>query len=134
MLTARRQGSRRGSSLAASCGGVRGVPRHAAALANEIDEPAHEWSFLKNAEDGKWDQGGLIQGQGFENIGDQIRVSDIKLPAGAVINLDPEEVVALAQEIQQEAEEETAAPDMDSIEVEQKGKDDESEEGEKEGE
>lgn len=72
--------------------------------------------------------------ESLENIGDQIRVSDIKLPAGAVINLDPEEVVALAQEIQQETEEETAAPDMDSIEVEQKGKDDESEEGEKEGE
>ena len=34
-------------------------------------EPAHEWSFLKHAEDGQWDQGGLIQGQGFENIGDK---------------------------------------------------------------
>jgi hypothetical protein len=34
-------------------------------------EPAHEWSFLKHAEDGKWDQGGLIQAQGFENIGDK---------------------------------------------------------------
>lgn len=34
-------------------------------------EPAHEWTFLKRGEDGQWDQGGLIQGQGFENIGDQ---------------------------------------------------------------
>lgn len=34
-------------------------------------EPAHEWVFLKRGADGEWDQGGLIQGQGFENIGDQ---------------------------------------------------------------
>jgi hypothetical protein len=34
-------------------------------------EPAHEWTFLKRGEDGQWDQGGLIQGQGFENIGEQ---------------------------------------------------------------
>jgi hypothetical protein len=34
-------------------------------------EPAHEWTFLPRGEDGAWDQGGLLQGQGFENIGDQ---------------------------------------------------------------
>lgn len=34
-------------------------------------EPAHEWTFLERGEDGEWDQGGLIQGQGFENIGAQ---------------------------------------------------------------
>jgi hypothetical protein len=34
-------------------------------------EPAHEWTFLKRGQDGAWDQGGVIQGQGFENIGDQ---------------------------------------------------------------
>lgn len=34
-------------------------------------EPAHEWTFLKRGRDGEWDQGGLIQGQGFENIGEQ---------------------------------------------------------------
>jgi hypothetical protein len=34
-------------------------------------EPAHEWTFLKRGEDGQWDQGGVIQGQGFENIGTQ---------------------------------------------------------------
>ena len=34
-------------------------------------EPAHERIFLKRGEDGAWDQGGLLQGQGFENIGDQ---------------------------------------------------------------
>lgn len=34
-------------------------------------EPAHEWAFLKRGEDGAWDQGGLLQGQGFENVNDQ---------------------------------------------------------------
>lgn len=34
-------------------------------------EPAHEWTFLKRGQDGAWDQGGLLQGQGFENIGDE---------------------------------------------------------------
>ena len=34
-------------------------------------EPAHEWTFLPRGEDGSWDQGGLLQGQGFENVGDQ---------------------------------------------------------------
>jgi len=34
-------------------------------------EPAHEWTWLKRGTDGKWDQGGLLQGQGFENIGEQ---------------------------------------------------------------
>jgi hypothetical protein len=34
-------------------------------------EPAHEWTFLQRGEDGAWDQGGLLQGQGFENIGDE---------------------------------------------------------------
>lgn len=34
-------------------------------------EPAHEWTFLERGADGAWDQGGLLQGQGFENIGNQ---------------------------------------------------------------
>jgi hypothetical protein len=34
-------------------------------------EPAHEWTFLQRGADGAWDQGGLLQGQGFENIGEQ---------------------------------------------------------------
>lgn len=34
-------------------------------------EPAHEWRFLEIGPDGAWDQGGLLQGQGFENIGEQ---------------------------------------------------------------
>ncbi len=38
---------------------------------NHFREPAHEWTFLKRGEDGQWDQGGLLQGQGFENIGEE---------------------------------------------------------------
>ena len=34
-------------------------------------EPKHEWTFLERGKDGEWDQGGVIQGQGFENIGGQ---------------------------------------------------------------
>ncbi|MDZ4852500.1 MAG: hypothetical protein SGI77_24690 [Pirellulaceae bacterium] len=37
----------------------------------QFREPSHEWTFLKLGEDGQWDQGGLLQGQGFENVGDQ---------------------------------------------------------------
>jgi len=34
-------------------------------------EPKHEWTFLKRGEEGNWDQAGLLQGQGFENVGEQ---------------------------------------------------------------
>lgn len=34
-------------------------------------EPKHEWTLLERGRDGAWDQGGLIQGQGFENIGEE---------------------------------------------------------------
>jgi hypothetical protein len=34
-------------------------------------EPAREWTFLERGEDGAWDQGGLLQGQGFENVGER---------------------------------------------------------------
>ena len=61
-------------------------------------------------------------------IGDQIHVKDIKLPAGVIAMADGEEVVALAQEVAGEEPEEGAAPDMDAIEVEQKGKDEGAEE------
>lgn len=60
--------------------------------------------------------------------GDQIHVKDLKAPAGVTFKTDGEEVVALAQAVAVEAEEEAAGPDMDAIEVEKKGKDDETEE------
>jgi len=59
--------------------------------------------------------------------GDQIHVSDLKIPAGVTVKVEAEEVVALIQAVEVEAEEETAAPDMDAIEVEKKGKEEESE-------
>lgn len=34
-------------------------------------EPAHEWTMLPRGPDGAWDQGGLLQGQGFANVGDR---------------------------------------------------------------
>lgn len=34
-------------------------------------EPKHEWTLLERGKDGEWDQGGVIQGQGFENIGEK---------------------------------------------------------------
>ena len=37
-------------------------------------EPVTEWVFLERGADGEWDQGGLLQGQGFENVGDKTYV------------------------------------------------------------
>lgn len=34
-------------------------------------EPAHEHIFLRRGDDDEWDRGGLLQGQGFENVGKQ---------------------------------------------------------------
>jgi len=33
-------------------------------------EPMHNRVFIKRGADGDWDQGGVLQGQGFENVGD----------------------------------------------------------------
>ena len=61
-------------------------------------------------------------------IGDQIHAADLVLPAGVTLNIEPEEVVALVQEVVEEVVE--AAPaDLSSIEVEQKGKEEEVAEG-----
>ncbi len=54
-------------------------------------------------------------------VGDQILVSDIKVPTGVEIISGPEEVVASIAE-QKEEVEETAPVDLSSIEVEKKGK------------
>jgi hypothetical protein len=37
-------------------------------------EPKPEWTLLEHGADGEWDQGGLLQGQGFENVGDETRL------------------------------------------------------------
>lgn len=59
---------------------------------------------------------------GIALVGDQIHVRDLAIPHGVTVKVEGEEVVALAQAVQEEVEEETAAPDMDAIEVEGKGK------------
>jgi large subunit ribosomal protein L25 len=56
------------------------------------------------------------------NVGDQIHVKDLALPAGVVAKVGEDEVIALIQEVQEEKEEVVAPIDMDAIEVEQKGK------------
>ncbi len=64
----------------------------------------------------------------------QIHAKDIKLPERVILMADAEEVVALVQEAKEEEEEPEEAPDLDSIEVEEKGKKEEEipEEEEKE--
>ena len=63
----------------------------------------------------------------------QIKVKDIKLPAGVIAKADPEEVVVLATAAKEEVEEAPTAIDMTAIEIsDQKGK--KEEEGAAEGE
>lgn len=68
---------------------------------------------------------------GLAEVGSQIHVSDLNLPKGVEAQVEGEQVVALIQEVEVEEESPTAAPDMDAIEVEKKGKE---EEGATEGE
>lgn len=59
-------------------------------------------------------------------INDRIYAKDLALPAGVVLTSEPEDVVALVQEIVEEKEEAVPA-DISSIEVEGKGKEVETE-------
>ncbi|VAW33086.1 LSU ribosomal protein L25p [hydrothermal vent metagenome] len=63
----------------------------------------------------------------LENVDDQIHAKDVVLPEGVVLITEPNEMVALAQETieEEETEEATESPDIDSIEVEKKGKQEE---------
>jgi len=64
----------------------------------------------------------------------QIKAGDIKLPEGVDLLAEADEIIALVQEHKEEEEQETA-PDLDSIEVEEKGKKEEdSTEGNEGGE
>ncbi|HCC05173.1 TPA: 50S ribosomal protein L25 [Patescibacteria group bacterium] len=56
---------------------------------------------------------------------DQLQVKDIKLPQGVVADAEPEEVVALVQAPREEEESEVSG-DVASVEVEKKGKEEES--------
>ena len=53
----------------------------------------------------------------------QIHVKDLEIPNGVKIENEPEDVVALVQEVKEEVIEEPVAVDMSAIEVEKKGKD-----------
>ena len=71
----------------------------------------------------------------LKKAGDKIEIKDIAVPEGVTIMAEQEEAVVLAQEHTEEPEEEeTTSVDMDSIEVEQKGKGEESSEGEEKSE
>ncbi|HEY4489841.1 MAG TPA: 50S ribosomal protein L25 [Candidatus Paceibacterota bacterium] len=63
-------------------------------------------------------------------IGSQILTKDIKLPAGVDFKVSPDEVVALVAAPKEEEPEETTPIDLESIEVQAKGK--EAKEGEEE--
>lgn len=52
----------------------------------------------------------------------QIHASDLKLPTGVDLITDPEEVIALVQEVKEEIDEPIEAVDISTIEVEKKGK------------
>jgi len=58
----------------------------------------------------------------LETFDDQILAKDLKLPEGVVLDIDPEEVIALVSAPREEVEEEIPAVDLSSIEVEKKGK------------
>ncbi|HWC57872.1 MAG TPA: 50S ribosomal protein L25 [Candidatus Paceibacterota bacterium] len=57
----------------------------------------------------------------------QLHVKDLVLPKGVTMITDPEEVVALIAPFKEEVEEAAPAMDLESIEVEKKGKKDEDE-------
>lgn len=58
----------------------------------------------------------------------QIHVRDLVIPEGVAVSNDPDEVVALVQEVTEEVEEAPEAVDMSAIEVEKKGKEETEEE------
>lgn len=61
----------------------------------------------------------------LSEIGAQVLVSDLKIPARVEVKADPEQVVVLVQEVAVEEETPAEAVDMGAIEVEKKGKDEE---------
>ena len=62
------------------------------------------------------------------NFGDQILAKDIILPTGVELKENPEEVVVLVSAPREEKEEEVVVPvDLSAIEVEKKGKEEETE-------
>jgi large subunit ribosomal protein L25 len=66
---------------------------------------------------------------GLVDFTTRVTAKDIKLPESAELITKEDEVVALVAEAVEEKEEEVAAPDLDSIEVEKKGKEEAEGEG-----
>jgi large subunit ribosomal protein L25 len=64
----------------------------------------------------------------LKNFGDQILAKEIALPPGVALKANPEEVVVLVSAPREEKEEEAAPVDLSEIEVEKKGKTDDTEE------
>ncbi|HVB19967.1 MAG TPA: hypothetical protein VNF51_01600, partial [Candidatus Paceibacterota bacterium] len=60
--------------------------------------------------------------------GDRIHARDLVLPVGVTLVTEPDDVIALVQEVIEEKVEEAPA-DISAIEVEKKGKEEEGEEG-----
>ena len=60
-------------------------------------------------------------------VGDRIHAKDLSLPEGVELMIEPEEVVALIQEVEEEKPEEAAPADLSTIEVEAKGKEEPAE-------
>lgn len=65
----------------------------------------------------------------LKTLADRIHAKDLTLPSGVELVTDPEEVVALAQEVVEEKEEVAPPADLSAIEVEKKGKEEEAAEG-----
>lgn len=63
----------------------------------------------------------------LETLDAQIHVKDLAIPNGVTVENDPEDVVALIQAVEEEAEPAPAEIDMSAIEVEKKGKTEEAE-------
>lgn len=68
----------------------------------------------------------VVDVSSLDDFEKRILVKDLTVPKGVKIENDPEGVVALAQAVEEEKEEPVAPVDMDSIEVEQKGKTEEA--------
>lgn len=71
----------------------------------------------------------IIDVSSLAQFGDQILAKDIKLPHGVELKINLEDVVITVAAPREEKEEEVAAPDLSTIEVEKKGKE-ETPEGE----
>lgn len=66
----------------------------------------------------------------LENMESKITAKDLKLPEGVELVDSPDEVIAAVTEAKEEEELPVESPDLDSIEVEAKGKEEEGGEGE----